>query len=286
MNNEEFKFYIFDWDENILHMNTKINMEKMEKDKWISVEIPTSKFTEVRKNPKYRIPHTNNKPDYDKAYINFRDNGLKGNDTFLIDCIDAIDNLNVGPSYLAFKKCIIEASIMIICTARGHYMNTIRKGVQYFIDTQFTPIEFKLMLNNMKIFYDNFVGKYNKNVNLIDEYLNYCDFIGVSCEKFISSINKNDIPDGHIFDPSNTELGKIIAIERFIKKCVNFSKKSKNTIKTIKIGFSDDDLGNINSITKIFKNKLKKIYPDVIFNIYNTSKNDDGTKNYIKHIIK
>ena len=37
------------------------------------------------------------------------------------------------------------------------------------------------------------------------------------------------------------------------------------------IGFSDDDLGNIESAEKYIEEELKKLYPDVKFLVYDTS---------------
>ena len=40
--NRDFKYYIFDWDDNILHMPTKIRMEHLEDDgTWKPVEVST-----------------------------------------------------------------------------------------------------------------------------------------------------------------------------------------------------------------------------------------------------
>ena len=47
--NRDFKYYIFDWDDNILHMPTKIRMEHLEDDgTWKPVEVSTSTFALVR----------------------------------------------------------------------------------------------------------------------------------------------------------------------------------------------------------------------------------------------
>ena len=57
------KYYIFDWDDNILHMSTKIIMEKLNRDNdnWEIVDVPTSEFTEARLDTdNYRIPLNSN----------------------------------------------------------------------------------------------------------------------------------------------------------------------------------------------------------------------------------
>ena len=47
--NRDFKYYIFDWDDNILHMPTKIRMEyRPDGGEWRPVEMSTSTFALVR----------------------------------------------------------------------------------------------------------------------------------------------------------------------------------------------------------------------------------------------
>ena len=53
----DFKFYIFDWDDNILHMPTKIHLEQQDENgDWHPVEVSTSVFALVRTDPRYRMP--------------------------------------------------------------------------------------------------------------------------------------------------------------------------------------------------------------------------------------
>ena len=56
--NRDFKYYIFDWDDNILHMPTKIRMEHREDEngEWTPVEVSTSTFALVRADEKHYRP--------------------------------------------------------------------------------------------------------------------------------------------------------------------------------------------------------------------------------------
>lgn len=281
----QLKYYIFDWDDNILHMDTKINLEVKTKDGWILTEITTTAFTKARSNPNYRLPQINGKDNLALAYINFRDTGTFGDNAFLKDCTDAIDNGKIGPSYMAFKNCLIEGRLMGICTARGHNPKSLKKGVHYFIEHELNNNEKKIMKENLSKFHIIFNGGVSERIDLIDDYLNNCDFIGVSSDFFIDSIEDHEIPSGGDFSPTNPELSKQIAIERIVKKCDKFSKILGDKLTSIKIGFSDDDKGNINHIIELFSIKLKKQFSHIKFIIYDTSKNEDGTKNYIKNII-
>ena len=78
----ELKYYIFDWDDNILHMDTKINMEVLVNNNWLLTEVTTTDFTKFRSDKNYRLPQFNGKDNYDLAYINFRDVGKHGDDSY------------------------------------------------------------------------------------------------------------------------------------------------------------------------------------------------------------
>ena len=47
----------------------------------------------------------------------------------------------------------------------------------------------------------------------------------------------------------------------------------------LSVGFSDDDLGNINAIVRFIKNVLQSEFPDVDFVVYDTS--EGGMKKII-----
>jgi hypothetical protein len=262
-------YSVFDWDDNILHMDTKIIMEKLVNNVWVETPVSTTDFAIFRKNPLYRVPlKEDGSPDYDKAYSNFRD--VTSDNIFLNDVIDAINNKKHAPSYNAFKKCLINGRLFFLVTARGHEPSTIRRAVEYFIDTQLTKEEKNKMRKNLIYYYNLFNETIEDNNTLLNNYLSLCEYIGVTskywCEKL--KFNTND----------NTELLKKIAIGYIINKL----KKYKINDYKIKIGFSDDDIHNIKTIENFFKNELKHKNNNIHFYVFDTSKNEDGSKNYRK----
>ena len=48
--------YSFDWDDNILHMPTMINMEKRMGNGWELVKLTTGEYAELKDNEEYRYP--------------------------------------------------------------------------------------------------------------------------------------------------------------------------------------------------------------------------------------
>ena len=277
--NIKLKYGIYDFDDNILHMDTKIVMEKYVNNEWIETQVSTTDFTTKRKDPLYRVPlNDDGSTNYDKAYSNFRD--IQSNDnTFLNDVIDAIANKQFAPSYHSFKKCLIEGRICYILTARGHHPSTIKRGIEYIIDTQFSKKEKILMKENLLKYYNIFNKEISNTNDILENYFSLCEFIGVSSPHFKELVEKNNLCPDTVFDPSNTEVSKKIAVKYIVEKLHQYKITDYHILK---IGFSDDDKHNLKSIEDLFKTDLGSIYTGTDFTVFDTSKNEDGSKNYKK----
>ena len=130
----DLKYYIFDWDDNILHMPTKIKLEHKDDDgTWRKVEVSTSTFALVRTDAEhYRPPQEGG---WKEAFENFSDEG--GENRFIEDTIAALERVEhgekPGPSYQTLKKTLREGRLFAIVTARGHAPSTVEKAVRVFI---------------------------------------------------------------------------------------------------------------------------------------------------------
>jgi hypothetical protein len=277
----DLKYSFFDFDDNILHLETKISMEFYDGAEWIPSQLSTPAYAMNRNNPLYRLPMVDGKIDYDVAFGNFRDIEGRAN-TFFEDCVDALNNGRFAPSYEAFKRCMLNGHHLFIVTARGHEPQTIKNVVRYFVYEHLSEAE----RETMKVNITKFSGLYSLPIadDVIESYLDDCQYIGVSSNSFAASIQPHELSEGEVYDIAKTEIGKEIVIKRFIEKCVANRDKAADRIKSISIGFSDDDMRNITKITETFT-EAKSTYPDVKFVIYNTSRNEDGTTNYIKTVI-
>ena len=129
-----------------------------------------------------------------------------------------------------------------------------------------TKDEYNKLISNLNNFNRLFDGSFYDldNDDLIDEYLNDCEFIGISSKWFINKFNINKE------DAISSETLKIKAIEYFVDKIDDYGKYLG---RNIKIGFSDDDIKNINIVYDYFKNKLSNEYPFIDFHTYHTFKN-------------
>lgn len=256
----KLRSYVFDWDDNILRMPTKIHMDKNVNGKWVPVDVSTEEFAKVRSNPEYRIRNGSN----EEAFSDFRDY-----DAFLKDAEKAIHHGSFAPSYKKFKEALIYGNSFGINTARGHEPKAIRDGVKLFIKMVLTPEEKKTMIKNLQ---KELPSKLTKGLNdeqLIDLYLDERgEYYPVSSPEFGERFGL-DVKGGS----SNPEHAKQVAIEHFVKKLIDGVKSHMigGKYKKISLGFSDDDIKNVKAVESFIENQLKKMYPEVHFVVYDTS---------------
>ena len=275
MNINELTYYCFDWDDNLLHMNTTIHVEKLVKGKWITTDLSTSEFSEIRKNTKiWRFPNGND----DEAFAEFSDVGPRKENAFIEDSMEAIKNKKFAPSWDKFIECMVDGNIFSIVTARGHEPETIRKAVRYIMDNVLTKRQKNKMVRNLLIYISKFIKNHDPQnpytfEELTEEYLDKCDFYGVTSEHFKQFFKT---------DASKPEEAKEVALKMFTERVHKFGKRIKAKVT---IGFSDDDKGNIDRVEKLFKNELSLKFRQINFNIYDTSDPNikDGVRKKINH---
>lgn len=250
-------YYAFDWDDNLLFMPTKINMEFKIGDKWLPKPVSTEHFAEIRENKDNWRPAEN-------AFIEFSDNGPRGEMAFIEDMQIAI-NKEKAPSWEQFIKCLESGSVFAIITARGHSPKTIRTGVEWIIDNYLSSEQKRTMYNNCLSFYYIFnkPGLFEptyENISkhpLISGWLDNCGFYGVSYPEFIQKHASGGA--------SKPEKGKEIALKEFVERVSQFASHLKVKFK---LGFSDDDLKNSLHIKSVLS-EIKDMYPEGEFtNIY------------------
>jgi hypothetical protein len=249
----DLKYYAFDWDDNIVTMPTRI-MVKDENDEVIGMT--TEDFAHYRnKLGKEEFEYNGHKiVGYDEdPFRNFRTEGDKA---FLVDAMLA----KTGPAWSDFVECVNNGSIFSIITARGHNPKTIKEGVYNYIISEFNGISKSELLKNLRKF-RNFTDEKDLNDSqLIKSYLDLCRYYPVSFGTGAEA---------------NPEEEKVKALDEFVgyvrelstklhKKAFLKNKVSNNFVPTI--GFSDDDLKNVETIKKHFEDK-----PDNIVQTYFTS---------------
>jgi hypothetical protein len=248
--------YSFDWDDNILNMPTQIHLEKQVGGDWVPVDVSTSEFAEVRHHLGKGYRFLNNDPNM--AFEDFRNY-----DAFQKDTKEAIRRKEFGPSFQKFKEALIYGNDFSIITARGNSPKALRDGVKLLIDLTFSDEEVRTMEENLKGI-------------TIEEYLNLQDYHPVSSDEF-------QLKFGGEGGAENPEVAKTIALRDFVSRVVKAAKQLSlhSEYTGLSVGFSDDDLGNVEKAEEFIREELKKAYPDVRFLVYDTSDPKDVKKKRI-----
>ena len=265
-------YYAFDWDDNILNMTTVIHMEHLVDGEWIPEDVSTSKFAEVRSDKdNWKILNE----DPNQAFSEFRDNGPRGEIAFLEDVKDSISNKKFGPAWNDFIECLVNGSLFAIITARGHEAPAMKRGVEWIIDNVLSQEQVYEMYNNLMKFaylfkhnkeYDRILKGQPSENSLFKLYLDNCDFAGVSAPSRGGS-------------PSNPEQAKEDCLLLFIDRVDKFASSIGYKAK---VGFSDDDLGNVSHIENLADNIHHEQFPNILsFVVKGTKDPEDITKKVV-----
>jgi hypothetical protein len=265
------KYYAFDWDDNLMKMPTQIILISEDGDE---VGMSTEDFAE------YRTEIGNTPFEYEgKTIVGFGKDPFKyfrtaGDSKFMKDIETA--PLVRGP-WSDFVEAINNGSVFSIITARGHNPNTLKKGVLKLILMGRGGLDKEKLVESL-IKYREIMGlKPVTDENwLIRDYLDRCKFYPVS------------FGEG---SATNPEEGKVRAMEEFINYVKRMSfrlqKKEYQLINDISnnfvpvmpmVGFSDDDIRNVDVMKKHFEKK-----PDNILRTYHTK---DDEKTMLEGLVK
>ena len=247
------KYYAFDWDDNIVSMPTKIILKDEDGDEvGMSTEDFATYREEIGKEPFEFDGHTIVGYSED-ALIWF---GVKGDKQFIVDAMMA----KPGPSWDDFVEAINNGSIFSIVTARGHTPSVLKEACYNYIVSNMNGIDSNELVKNLEKYRDLADEENVSKREMIREYLDLCKFYPVTHGKGSAT---------------NPEQGKINALNEFVQYVKGMSqhiqKKAflKNKINNYfvpKIGFSDDDLKNVEVVKKYFEKD-----PENIIKTYSTS---------------
>jgi hypothetical protein len=251
----DLKYYAFDWDDNLVHMPTKIILQDTEGKE---VSMSTEDYATYRSKIGKENFEYNGVTVLDYAENPFRFFGVNGDRDFLVDAMKA----KLGPAWTDFKEAVNNGSIFAIITARGHNPETIKQSIFNYIDKGFGGISKKELVKNLKKYRD-FTGEENmSDKDLIWSYLEMNRY--------------NPVSFGVEEEAANPEEAKVLAMANFVKyvkamavvlQKSAFLKKdvaNKFVPKKPTIGFSDDDEKNVLSIQNYFNSIKEPI------NVYST----------------
>ena len=246
----DLKYYAFDWDDNLMYMPTKIILQD---DNGNEVGMYTEDFAEHRHQiGKEEFDYKGHKiVGYaDQPYRNFREGGDK---QLKIEAMKA----KTGPAWSDFVEAINNGSIFSIITARGHNPETLKDAVYNLIVSDHQGINKDLLLKNLRKYRDISNMEDKSDMELIKDYLDMNKYYPVS---FFDSTGA-----------ANPEQLKVDAMREFISYVKSQAKQLgkklylKNDVKNKflpSIGFSDDDIKNVEVMKKSFEDEpiLKNYY--------------------------
>ena len=258
------KYYAFDWDDNLMKMPTQIVLKNEQGDE---VGMSTEDFAEYRTDIGNTPFNYNGETIVGFSNEPFRYFRTEGDQKFLRDIENA--PLVRGP-WMDFVEAINNGSIFSIITARGHNPNTLKKGVYKLIMMGRGGIDKEQLLESLMIYRKKMGLKPISDENvLIKDYLDRCRFYPVS------------FGEG---SATNPEEGKVRAMEEFIsyvkRLSLRLQKKEYQFVNDVSnkfvpvapmVGFSDDDIRNVDVMKKHFEKE-----PDNILRTYHT-KDDEKT---------
>lgn len=279
--NRDFKFYIFDWDDNILHMPTKIRMEHLDPKTggWIPVEVSTSTFALVRADVEHYRPPSEG--GWKEAFRHFADPEREGEPNhFIEDTMSALARVSAGekpsPSYNTFKKTLIEGRLFAIVTARGHAPSTIERAVRLFIDNALSPLERETMMSNLRGYrkWLDKVEAFGTDAEELDYYLGMCRYAAVTYNGFTERMARDPIYKEKLATATTAakpELAKEFAIRDFVEHIFHMLRRTGGLGRSVAIGFSDDDKGNVKSVSNYIRAELSRRFDGIKFVVYDTS---------------
>ena len=253
------KYNIFDWDDNLLFMETPLHFQHFENGRWVNKDITPQEFAQIRK--KYPTDYMDNnewKGDSKFSFIEFRDFGPRGANAFLEDVKRTIEHKSFGPSWEIFLDVLKEGRLFAIVTTRGHEPSTLRSAVEYIIHNVLTKEEQEKMIENINSF-NSFFGIVTDDI--IKQYLSQCYFIGLFSQAF---------QDEFGYSPQGPKLnqGKQDAINKFVNYVREYAKRTKLPLK---VGFSDDDVNFSKAAKELFMKMEKSLDFPENFYVFDTS---------------
>ena len=277
----DFKVYIFDCDDNILHMPTNIRMEHLypATGQWVPVEVSTSTFALVRTDTEhYRAPSVGG---WKEAFRNFADPEREGEPNhFIEDTMTALARVSAGekpsPSYNTFKKTLVEGRLFAIVTARGHAPSTIEQAVRLFIENALTPLERETMMSNLRGYrkWLDKVETFGTDEEELDYYLGMCRYAAVTYDGFKARMAEDPIYKEKLATATTAakpELAKEFAIRDFVEHIFHMLRRTGGLGRSVAIGFSDDDKGNVKSVSNYIRAELSRRFDGIKFVVYDTS---------------
>lgn len=244
-------YEVFDWDDNIVHMPTKIWMEDI--DSGTPVPLSTEDFAVRRDDPSLRPIGG----DYKAAFREFAH--------FEADMLRAVGSADEdwkGPAFGHFKRAVSEGRVFAIVTGRQTGEQELRGAVRRFIGAVLSAEEWEEMVGNVKQLIVLLSGVApSTEEEAVTRYMELCHFCGMTSPEFTQR-----------FPGQSIEQRKRHAVRSFVEAMLGIVQKafSGQRVSSIVVSMSDDDAKNVQAIDELMRDELSPAYPLVKFVVLDT----------------
>lgn len=238
----DMKYYAFDWDDNIMTMPTKIVVLDNDGNE---VGMSTEDFATYRSQIGKEPFNYKGSKIVGFAKLPFRNFKEEGNRDFIIDAMEG----KVGPAWSDFVEAINNGSIFSIITARGHNPEILKQGIYNMILANFNGINKEMLAKNLRKYRDLMDEDEKSDNEIIKDYMELNRYYPVTFGQG-SAANPEELKVDAMRDFASyiREMS-----DKLNKKALVKNKVSNKFLPTI--GFSDDDIKNIEVMKKSFKGK-------------------------------
>jgi len=232
------KYYLLDWDDNLLYMPTKIYFVN---DDGEEVGMSTHEFSHYRNLLDSSTGKAKEPFEYEgEILVGLAENPFRDFRSELSGFMQDVNASEIGPAWNDLVEAINNGSYFAIITARGHKPEVLKDAVRIMIDKNFNGISKSELIESLKKRKQKAGEEYTTDEKEIDDYLNKSVFYPVSYYHSSGGTKPEEIKKNVII--------KFVSNIKELINDLNIRMKEKGmdeyTLKPV-FGFSDDDLKNL-----------------------------------------
>jgi len=261
---------MFDFDINLLRTDARLMVMHFVDGQWIPINVTDDDWAWMKDDPSYK-----KNPNLD-FYRQYSDE--EGYDTFKNQIIRAIQNPdNFGSAFLLWKNHVMHGVPFFMITARSHFPESMRDGMETLIRKTFNPSELDAMRQNFmdagRIYglepTKGWWGEaYCNGDNIIRNFMYGCEFFSVSSPYWAFRNNC-----------SKVEYCKAMVVRSLVPYAVAFERaaQARGESQLSVMSFYDDTKENVDAVEDEMK-MLAVEHPEICFRVYDTH----DTKKYVQ----